>query len=89
MATVASEHAQTRKGIDPDTFERILAIGAIVLLAAAAAAVIRGRPDWAAVPTAPNRQAPTAPAIANRVQPRKIMGQTPSRSASPAPLIFA
>lgn len=55
MATVASRSvvrapADWWKG--PDHYERILSIAAIVLLAAVAVALVRGRADWARVPVA-------------------------------------
>ncbi|MDE0877750.1 MAG: hypothetical protein OSB00_03650 [Sphingomonas bacterium] len=50
MATVAPQGTHFRNSYDPDRFERILAIGAVILLFAAGIAILRGRPDWPAVP---------------------------------------
>lgn len=50
MATIAeppsSTATPTRKSIRPDTYERVLAIGAGLLLAVVLAALARGRPRW-------------------------------------------
>lgn len=45
MATTIEGTTRT-KPLTPDTFERVLAVGACVLLAAVGAAVIRGHPYW-------------------------------------------
>lgn len=50
MATIADPAAAQTKPISADTFERILAIGAIVLLVAVVTALARGRSEWALVP---------------------------------------
>jgi uncharacterized membrane protein len=48
MATMASE--QSRKNpLSADTYERALAIGAIVLFGFVVAALLRGQPDWSRV----------------------------------------
>ncbi|HTI31284.1 MAG TPA: hypothetical protein VL405_04065 [Sphingomonas sp.] len=48
MATVAP--GKRAHPFAPDTFERVLAIGAVVLLAAALIAIARGHADWPRVP---------------------------------------
>lgn len=50
MATHAVAPHRAASFTAPDRFERILAVGAVILLAAAVVAVIRGRHDWALVP---------------------------------------
>lgn len=51
MATVMAERPVRPRGPwAPDTFERLLAGGAVVLLACVVAAVARGRADWSAIP---------------------------------------
>ena len=51
MATRAAIPGDRRGvSLDPDGFERILAIGALLLLAAALTAILRGRQEWSAVP---------------------------------------
>lgn len=45
MATVASPPPRA-KPITPDGFERLLAAGAVILLAAVVAALLRGQNDW-------------------------------------------
>lgn len=51
MATVATgPNAALPKPLTPDTFERLLAAGSVILLAAVAVALIKGRADWASVP---------------------------------------
>lgn len=47
MATLAPPRTTT---LAPDIFERVLAVGAVVLLAAVAVALFKGRAEWAAVP---------------------------------------
>lgn len=49
MATAIARPAR-RQPLAPDRFERVLAGGAIVLLACIVAAVARGRAEWALVP---------------------------------------
>jgi uncharacterized membrane protein len=48
LATVAA--GKRAHPFAPDTFERVLAYGAMVLLAAATAAVLKGHAEWAKVP---------------------------------------
>jgi uncharacterized membrane protein len=48
LATVAVE--KRTHPFAPDTFERVLAIGAIVLLLAAVAAILKGHAEWSKVP---------------------------------------
>jgi uncharacterized membrane protein len=49
LATLAS--STTRKNpLAPDTYERMLSAGAVVLLIAVAAALFKGRAEWSAVP---------------------------------------
>ena len=51
MATLAGEVGRRRaKPITPDGFERVLAFGSLALLAAVAAALVRGRAEWGLVP---------------------------------------
>ncbi|MXP29754.1 hypothetical protein GRI58_13145 [Porphyrobacter algicida] len=55
MATLASGAPDTppapgRTSLEPDRFERVLAIGALVLLGFVIAALIRGRAEWPQVP---------------------------------------
>ena len=52
MATTAVEAVPRRTKISlvPDLFDRILAAGALLLLAALLAALYRGRPEWGQVP---------------------------------------
>lgn len=45
MATVASTPPRA-KPITPDMFERVLAVGAVLLLAAVVAALVRGQNEW-------------------------------------------
>jgi uncharacterized membrane protein len=49
MATVASE--PKRKTLAPDTYERVLSVGAVLLMLAVVAALARGRAEWHLVPT--------------------------------------
>lgn len=44
------EPAARANPVAPDTYERILAIGAIILLAAVVAALAKGYPEWPRVP---------------------------------------
>jgi uncharacterized membrane protein len=48
LATVAT--GKRAHPFAPDTFERVLAAGAMILLAAVAVALFKGRAEWAAVP---------------------------------------
>ena len=51
MATIIASGAERpRATLAPDRFERILAGAALLLLAAVAAALWRGRPEWGEVP---------------------------------------
>lgn len=51
MATIVEDVPQRRaKPITPDTFERVLAMGSMVLLAAVFTALARGFPQWNRVP---------------------------------------
>lgn len=50
MATIIGQRTPARVSIAPDRLERFLGIGALVLLAAALAAVVKGRAQWALVP---------------------------------------
>jgi uncharacterized membrane protein len=50
VATISIESGKRPKPIGADAYERILACASLVLLAAALAAIIRGRAEWAAVP---------------------------------------
>jgi uncharacterized membrane protein len=45
MATIAKQ-AERPKPITPDLFERLLALGSIILIAAVAAALFRGQSEW-------------------------------------------
>lgn len=49
MATRADTAAR-KKPLSPDTYERVLSAGAVVLLIAVAAALFKGRAEWPAVP---------------------------------------
>lgn len=49
MATLA-ESPVRKNPLAPDTYERVLSAGAVVLLVAVAAALFKGRADWPAVP---------------------------------------
>jgi uncharacterized membrane protein len=51
MATILAGRSKRVRPITPDTFERILAIAAIILLAAVLTAIARGHTDWMEVPT--------------------------------------
>ena len=50
MATVASDVRKPARPLTPDTFERLLAIGSVLLLAAVAVALFKGRAEWGRVP---------------------------------------
>lgn len=50
MATVASDVRKPAKPLAPDAYERVLAIGSIVLLACVVVALAKGRAEWARVP---------------------------------------
>lgn len=50
MATVASDVRKPAKPPTPDTFERVLAIGSIILFAAVLIALARGHAEWGMVP---------------------------------------
>lgn len=50
MATRTGHAAVRPKPITPDTFERVLAAGSVVLLACVLVALFRGRAEWAQVP---------------------------------------
>ncbi|HEX8300663.1 hypothetical protein [Sphingomonas sp.] len=50
MAAIAEPTAAPAKPISADTFERILALGALLLLAAALTALARGYSEWGRVP---------------------------------------
>lgn len=51
MATPGGTVGNTRaRPLDPDAYERVLAGGAVLLLAAAVIAIVRGRGEWALVP---------------------------------------
>jgi len=52
MATITTAPAARARSFAPDTFERILAGGAILLSAAVIVALARGRAHWAEVPWA-------------------------------------
>lgn len=43
-------HAVRRDALAPDTYERLLAIGAIILFVAVVAALAKGYPEWPRVP---------------------------------------
>lgn len=47
---MTSEEATPRDPFAPDSYERILAVGAILLLAAVIAALAKGYPEWPRVP---------------------------------------
>ena len=47
---MTSDEAARAKPLAPDTYERVLAIGAVALLAAVIAALARGYPEWPRVP---------------------------------------
>ena len=55
MATIAQPPAppprRKRKSIAPDLFERFLALAAVLLLGAVVAAIVRGRAEWATIPS--------------------------------------
>jgi uncharacterized membrane protein len=51
MATIAVETVQRVRPITPDTYERVLAFVAVVLLGFVVAALFRGRDEWHPVPT--------------------------------------
>ncbi|OYY92018.1 MAG: hypothetical protein B7Y45_00550 [Sphingomonas sp. 28-66-16] len=51
MATILGPKRGAAKSLAPDGFERVLAIGALVLLGFVLAALIRGRPYWGQIPT--------------------------------------
>lgn len=48
MATVAT--GKRAHPFAPDTFERVLAVGAVILFAAALTAIAKGRADWPRIP---------------------------------------
>lgn len=50
MATVAPNIDVTPQRLEPDTFERVLAAGSVVLLGAVAVALARGWREWGLVP---------------------------------------
>lgn len=50
MATVASDVPKCAKPLTPDTFERVLAVGSVVLIAAVLIALARGHAEWGRVP---------------------------------------
>lgn len=50
MATLAPTPTRPRATFAPDTFERVLAIGAVVLTIAVLAALARGYGEWSRVP---------------------------------------
>ncbi|MES2754277.1 MAG: hypothetical protein V4659_06395 [Pseudomonadota bacterium] len=50
MAGIAEPAPPRTKPITPDTFERVLAAGAVVLFACVVVALAKGRADWARVP---------------------------------------
>ena len=50
MATLAPPRAPKRKSIAPDLYERLLAIGSILLLATVLAAIARGSAHWEEMP---------------------------------------
>ena len=45
MATAVA-NSERRHSLAPDTYERVLAVGAMILLAAMVTAIIKGRADW-------------------------------------------
>jgi len=47
---VTTLHAVRRDALAPDTYERLLAIGAIILFVAVVAALAKGYPEWPRVP---------------------------------------
>lgn len=49
-AAAAAPRTRTRISLKPDLFDRVLAAGALVLLAAVLAALWRGRAEWGEVP---------------------------------------
>jgi uncharacterized membrane protein len=51
MATIVGDIRPRAKSLAPDTFERVLAAGSIVLLAAVAVALFRGWAEWGRIPT--------------------------------------
>ena len=50
MATIAGDIRKRAKPITPDTYERVLAAGAVLLLAAVGAALFKGRAEWGRIP---------------------------------------
>ncbi len=50
MATVAGDVRRPARPLTPDTYERVLAIGSMVLFAAVVIALAKGRHEWALVP---------------------------------------
>jgi uncharacterized membrane protein len=50
MASIAEPHARTTKPLAADGYERALAVGSLILLAAALIAIARGYPQWGRVP---------------------------------------
>ena len=50
MATITAPRARQLGWASPDAYERVLALGAVVLLFAASVAMLRGRSDWSSVP---------------------------------------
>jgi len=50
MATVAGQVGARRASLAPDTYERVLSVGAVLLLLAMATALARGHAAWGRVP---------------------------------------
>lgn len=50
MASLAQTKSRPVRPLAADAFEKLLAAGAVLLLAAVLVAIARGRPDWARVP---------------------------------------
>ena len=51
MATIAPRSVAKSQSIRPDTYELVLAAGAVILLAAVLAAIVRGHAHWQEVPS--------------------------------------
>lgn len=52
MATTAIDARRKTRPLDPDTYEKVLAVGSVVLLVAVGIALAKGRAEWERVPVA-------------------------------------